>query len=103
MRFVFKGLIELHLSPETSDVTRRLSAGNSLLSYIQLQKSLKQHRDPPVNVLTNQRIPTASSEFNNQRTARLLHKDLPVNFHSISPNYYLCNAYPHTASVLALP
>ncbi|XP_069705124.1 uncharacterized protein [Periplaneta americana] len=61
---------------------------NSLLSYLQLQKSIKQHGDPPVNILTNQGIATASSEFNNQRSARL-HKDLPVNFHSINPNYYL--------------
>lgn len=79
------------LSVDITDVTCRLFSGNSLLSYVQLQKSLKQHRDPLVNVLTNQRVPTDSSEFNNQRAARLLHKDLPVNFHSISPNYYLCN------------
>lgn len=70
-------------------VIRTQIPSNRWLSYIQLQKSLKQHRDPPVNILTNQRIPTASSEFNNQRSARLLQKDLPVNFHSISPNYYL--------------
>jgi hypothetical protein len=78
-----------------SDVPCGLFTGDSLLSYVQLQKSLKQHRDPPVNVLTNQLVQTDSSEFNNQREARLLQKDLPVNFHSISPNYYLCNAY-HT-------
>ncbi|XP_021929257.1 uncharacterized protein LOC110834429 isoform X1 [Zootermopsis nevadensis] len=70
-------------------VIRTQFPSNSLLSYIQLQKSLKQHKDPPVNILTNQRIPTDNPEFNSQRTARLLHKDLPVNFHSISPNYYL--------------
>ncbi|XP_023717665.1 uncharacterized protein LOC111869981 isoform X2 [Cryptotermes secundus] len=70
-------------------VIRTQFPSNRFLSYIQLQKSLKQHPDPPVNILTNQRIPTESSEFNNQRSARLLQKDLPVNFHSISPNYYL--------------
>ncbi|KAJ9591078.1 hypothetical protein L9F63_002359, partial [Diploptera punctata] len=85
-------------------VIRTQYPGNSLLSYLQLQKSFKQHGEPPVNILTNRKIETASSEYNNQRAAKL-QKELPVNFHSISPNYYLSVAHAgyHAIDYYAYP
>nr|CAD7194377.1 unnamed protein product [Timema douglasi] len=58
-----------------------------LLSTSQLLQSTMRHGNPPVNTLTN--FPLKEKPDVPQRTPRVFLYDLPANYHSLSPYYYL--------------
>ncbi|KAK7869773.1 hypothetical protein R5R35_008307 [Gryllus longicercus] len=90
-------------------VVRTSPPVNTLLSADQLSKSRQSHRQPPVNVLTNHPEAAASASVSAEVSAGRGGRRLPINFHSVRPDYYLAFAkgeparYRESTPALELP